>query len=132
MISGGCNCGAIRYNMDPKVLHHALCHCRDCRRATGAPAVSWALVKNDQIEITGTPRSYESSAGTYRLFCDTCGTSLFYKNETVFPGMIDVLSATLDDPDAVALGGQIQTAERIGWMSKLDDLPSFERFPAGS
>lgn len=130
MIQGGCNCGSVRYEMEAAALHHALCHCRDCRRSSGAPASAWALVRNDQITITGQPKAYASSEGAERLFCDNCGTSLFYRNETIFPEMIDVMSATLDDPDAIPLGGQIQTDERIGWMGKLGELPSFPRFPA--
>lgn len=131
MIEGGCHCGSIRYQMDTAVQHHTLCHCSSCRKASGAPAVSWALVRNDQIKITGTPKAYASSEGTQRLFCDNCGTSLFYVNESIFPDMIDVQSATLDNPDSIPLMAQIQTAERIGWMSELHTLPSFERFPAG-
>lgn len=129
MLSGRCHCGAIHYEMTAEVEHHALCHCADCRRASGAPAVSWALVKREDIRIEGQPKSYASSPGAQRLFCGDCGTSLFYLNENIFPGMIDVQSATLDDPDAIPLGGQIQTAERIGWMTTLDELPAFDRYP---
>lgn len=129
MLSGGCHCGAVRYQMSADVAHHSLCHCMDCRRASGAPAVSWALVKRDDIRIEGQPKAYASSPGTQRLFCADCGTSLFFVNEAIFPGMIDVQSATLDDPDAIPMQGQIQTAERIGWMAILDTLPAFERYP---
>lgn len=129
MIKGGCHCGAVRYEMSSDVMHHTLCHCSSCRKASGAPAVSWALVRNDQIKIEGQPKSYASSEGTRRLFCSACGTSLFYINESIFPDMIDVQSATLDDPDAIPLMAQIQTAERIGWMAQLHTLRSFERFP---
>ena len=129
MLSGRCHCGAVRYQMSADVAHHSLCHCTDCRRASGAPAVSWALVKRDDIRIEGQPKAYASSPGTQRLFCSDCGTSLFFVNEAIFPGMIDVQSATLDDPDAIPMQGQIQTAERIGWMAILDTLPAFERYP---
>jgi len=54
---------------------------------------------------------------------------LFYTSEAVFPGMTDVQSATLDDPDALPLQVQIQTAERIGWMETAHRLPAFERYP---
>ena len=57
------------------------------------------------------------------------GPGLFYTNDGIFPGMIDIQSATLDDPDALPLQAQIQTADRISWMTRLDDLPSFERYP---
>src|SRR3546814_1033580 len=64
-----------------------------------------------------------------RHFCADCGTGLFYTNEQAFPGQIDVQTATLDDPDLIPAQVQIQTAERIGWMEKLDQMPSFERYP---
>ena len=129
MPSGGCHCGAVRYEMTAEVAHHALCHCGDCRKASGAPAVAWAMAATDQVTITGEPLTYASSEHGRRLFCGACGTGLFYTNDVVFPGMIDVQSATLDDPDAIPLQAQIQTAERIGWMGHLGDLPAFERYP---
>jgi len=129
MPSGGCHCGAVRYEMTTEVAHHALCHCTDCRKASGAPATAWAMAAADQVTITGEPLTYASSEHGRRLFCGACGTGLFYTNDVVFPGMIDVQSATLDDPDAIPLQAQIQTAERIGWMGHLGDLPAFERYP---
>ena len=62
-------------------------------------------------------------------FCGDCGTGLFYTNEQIFPGKIDVQIATLDDPDLIPAQAQIQTAERIGWMERLNELPIFERYP---
>ena len=129
MLTGGCHCGAIRYETADEAVHHALCHCTDCRKCAGAPAVAWALAPVGQVKITGEPVWYASSEHGRRGFCGGCGTGLFYTNEVIFPGQIDVQSATLDDPDAIPLQGQIQTAERIGWMGGLDHLPSFERYP---
>lgn len=128
MLEGGCHCGAVRYSM-PAEARHALCHCADCRKAAGAPAVSWALAPVDQVRITGETREYASSEHGRRHFCPTCGAGLFYTNAQIFPGQIDVQTATLDDPGALPLTAQIQTAERVGWMVGLDDLPAFERYP---
>ena len=127
--SGQCHCGAIRYTMPTAVEHHALCHCQDCRRHAGAPMVGWGLVSQADLQMTGEPKIYASSEHGRRHFCGTCGTGLFYTNETIFPGQIDVQTATLDDPDLIPAQVQIQTAERIGWMKNLDALPSFERYP---
>lgn len=127
--SGQCHCGAIRYSMPTAVEHHALCHCQDCRRHAGAPMVGWALVSQADIEIAGTPKIYASSEHGRRHFCADCGTGLFYTNDQIFPGQIDVQSATLDDPDMIPAGAQIQVAERIGWMETLDELPTFARYP---
>ena len=129
MLSGKCQCGLVRYRMPEAVRRHSLCHCADCRKASGAPAVDWALTATDELEIKGAPRTYQSSEQGRRFFCDQCGTGLFYTNQTIFPGMTDVQSATLDDPDALPLQAQIQTAERIAWMADLHALPAFDRYP---
>jgi len=126
---GGCHCRAIRYAVSGDPAHHAMCHCTDCRRASGAPAVSWALFARDAVRIGGAPSIYASSEHGRRHFCGTCGTSLFYTNDAIFPGQIDIQSATFDDPGMLTLQCQVQTAERIGWMERLDDLPAFERYP---
>ena len=118
--SGQCHCGAIRYSMSTAVEHHALCHCTDCRRHSGAPMVGWGLVGNDAIEISGTAKIYASSEHGRRHFCGDCGTGLFYTNDAIFPGQIDVQIATLDDPDLIPAQAQIQTAERIeGLLARL-------------
>lgn len=127
--AGQCHCGHIRYSMPVAVEHHALCHCTDCRRHSGAPMVGWGLISQDALEMTGSPKVYASSEHGRRHFCGDCGTGLFYTNEAIFPGMIDVQVATLDDPDLIPAQVQIQTAERIGWMEKLEEMPSFERYP---
>ena len=44
MITGGCHCGAIRYQAEGEALVHALCHCTDCRRHAGAPMVGWTMM----------------------------------------------------------------------------------------
>jgi hypothetical protein len=91
--------------------------------------VAWGLVRRDQIAIEGETKDYASSEHGRRHFCPACGTSLFYTNDVVFPGQVDVQVCTLDDPDAIAPSAQIQVAERIGWMERAHDLPAFERYP---
>lgn len=129
MLHGQCHCGQVQYEMPEEVAHHALCHCTDCRRCSGAPAVAWALAPRDKVTITGNLKSYRSSEHAVRQFCPECGTGLFYLNEQIFPGMVDVQSATLDDPGGMPIQAQIQTAERIGWMEDVHELPGFERYP---
>jgi hypothetical protein len=129
MLTGRCHCGAVTYEMAPETIHQALCHCGDCRRSSGAPMVAWAMVPADRVKISGETRVYASSEHGRRHFCAVCGTGLFYTNEAVFPGLIDVQTATLDDPDGLQPTMQIQVAERIGWMATAHELPAFERYP---
>lgn len=129
-MQGGCHCGAIRYEVSGTPVYHALCHCTDCRKSSGAPAVAWALFPAGAISVTGTPKVHASSEHARRHFCPDCGSGLFYTNEVVFPGMMDIQSAALDDPDTIPLGIHVQTAERIGWMKTAHELPQFERYPS--
>jgi hypothetical protein len=129
-ITGGCHCGAIRYELQGEAITHALCHCTDCRRCAGAPMVGWTMYPEGQLKVTkGTPKIYRSSENGRRQFCPDCGSGLFYTNAVVLPGIVDVQSGTYDNPDAVPARIHIQTAERIGWMAKAHELPSFERYP---
>ena len=90
-ITGGCHCGAIRYEVQGDLIVHALCHCADCRRHAGAPMVSWAMYAEDAVKVTqGEPKIYASSEHGRRHFCANCGTGLFYINQNMLPGIIDV------------------------------------------
>lgn len=129
MLEGGCHCGAVRYRMSEETAHVAICHCGDCRRHSGAPMVGWAAVKREGVAITGELAEYASSEHGRRQFCPKCGTALFYVNEAALPGLIDVQTGTLDDPEALPPTAQIQTAERLNWVERLDALPAFARFP---
>ena len=127
---GGCQCGAVRYGVSGTPQHVALCHCEGCRKSADAPMVAWAAFAEDELEVLqGEAKTFNSSGKTMRSFCGTCGTGLFYRNEEYLPGIVDIQSATLDDPSVFAPGAHIQTAERISWMADCHTLPAFERFP---
>lgn len=127
---GRCHCGAIHYEItgEPQVV--ALCHCTDCRRSAGAPFVAWAMFPDSSLEVTkGTPKTINSSGTARRSFCAECGSGLFYRNEAVLPGIVDIQTGTLDDPNALPPTIQIQTAERLHWVTGVNAMPQFERFP---
>lgn len=127
---GGCHCGAVRYEVSGEPQHVALCHCADCRKSAGAPMVAWAAFAEDEFKLLqGELTTFNSSGTAMRSFCPKCGTGIAYRNAEYLPGIVDIQSATLDDPDALPAGAHIQTAERIGWMGSAHSLPEFERYP---
>ena len=129
-LSGGCQCGAVRYSVEGEPQHVALCHCADCRKSAGAPMVSWAAFAEDQFSLEqGELTTFNSSGSALRSFCPKCGTGIAYRNAEYLPGIVDIQSATLDDPQALPAGAHIQVAERIGWMETAHDLPQFKRYP---
>jgi hypothetical protein len=127
--AGGCRCGAVRFEVDGAPEHSTFCWCTECRRSAGAPVVLWTLFARDAVRITGTPTVYESTPGTIRQFCGTCGTGLFYSNEAIFAGKIDVQGAAFDNPDAFTPQAHIQVADAPAWRAGMADLPHFDRYP---
>ena len=130
MPTGHCHCGSIRYTVSGEVKHHAVCHCEDCRRCSGALLVPWIAFAPEGLTITqGQPKVYQSSEHGERHFCVNCGTGLFYFNETMLPGIVDIQSATLDNPEDFAPQAHIQMADALPWEEGLATLHKFERFP---
>lgn len=129
-LSGGCQCGAVRYEVDGEPQHAALCHCSDCRKSAGAPMVAWAAFAESEFKETkGAAKAYNSSGASMRSFCGDCGTGLYFRNADTLPGIVDIQIATLDDPEALPAIGHIQVAERISWMEHAHTLPHFARYP---
>ena len=129
MITGRCQCGSIQYEVQGDPVYSALCHCSDCRKSAGAPMVGWALFPEDKLSVTGDPQRFQSSENVTRSFCGTCGTGLFYANAEIFPGMVDIQTATFDDQAAFPPALHVQWAEAAPWMKDAHKLPKFDRFP---
>ena len=87
-----------------------------------------SLPKNFRV-TSGEAIAYNSSGASWRHFCGACGTGLYFINEDMLPGIVDIQSATLDNAQDHAPGAQIQTAERLGYMGKLSQMPEFDRYP---
>lgn len=123
MLSGGCLCGAIRYQADGVPFHSTLCHCSMCRRASGAPVVAWFSVERSAFRFTdGVPTRYRSSARGARSFCQRCGTQLTFEDAR-FPEEIDVTTCSLDDPAALPAADHVHVGTRVPWLQIRDGLP---------
>lgn len=130
MASGGCHCGAVRYSVTGEMHHNAVCHCNDCRRSSGAVRVPWAAFAKDTLTVeSGSPSVYRSSEHGERHFCGQCGTGLFYYNEQMLPGIVDIQAVTFDDAAQRAPQAHIQVVDSRPWQASLAALPRFDRYP---
>jgi hypothetical protein len=124
---GGCLCRSVRYRITSEPLAQALCHCRSCRLAAGAPAVAWIVVNRSDFAFVGAdPMRFRSSPDVIRTFCGRCGTPLTYQHDDS-PDTIDVTAATLDLPDAFPPAKEIWVEHRIAWMPANARLPQYPR-----
>jgi GNAT superfamily N-acetyltransferase len=122
-LSGGCLCGAVRYRAvaAPRRVTH--CHCGLCRRAGGAPFVTWATFAAADLAVTqGVPAERRSSPRAVRSFCAACGTALTFR-EDACPDLVDVTVGSLDRPELVTPLDHIHTASKLPWLRLNDRLP---------
>jgi hypothetical protein len=126
-IEGGCLCGSIRYRASGGHHGSMICHCRTCRRLSGAPVVAWLSLLTGQFRITrGKPVAFHSSPDVTRTFCAACGTPLTYQRADT-PDEIDVTTCTLDAPERFPPTHHSWMAHDLDWVSFGDGLPTFRQ-----
>ena len=127
---GGCQCGAVRYTLVGEPAWVAHCHCRDCRRATGALVATYAGYREDTVKFEqGEPSNYESSPGARRGFCSRCGSSICYASHR-WPGELHMLVAGFDDPSQLRPQVHVYVKDRLPWHHIGDGLPQFLTVPS--
>lgn len=134
VLRGGCNCGAVRYEIASKPLAVIACHCTSCRRQSGAAFSVNLVVRADTMTVEGELASWldpdtESGAPIQRQFCGTCGSPI-RSVPTAAPKMIALKVGTLDAPEAFAPVMHIWTRSALPWATIPDGLPRFEKGPA--
>lgn len=112
--SGGCQCGAVRYNLEGPLSAAYACHCGECKKQS-ASAFSLSIpMKYEQLTVSGQPSVFEtkaySGAAKYNYFCHQCGTRLWHSG-TNPPEAITLKVGTLDDPSNIEPLGHL-------WVSK--------------
>ena len=125
---GGCMCGAIRYRIGGPPTYAGICHCDDCRRATGGAYVPWFGVTPENFEVTtGELTEHESSPGIWRGFCGRCGSSLSFRGKDWTD--IAITIASLDEPNAITPESNVFLRERLHWVTVNEDMRNYDGLP---
>lgn len=124
ILTGGCQCGAIRFALKAVPHKVSICHCRMCQKASGAPFASLAEIDRAHFTWTrGQPAAFSSSTIAERDFCATCGTPLSFRN-TTNGSRIEIMTGAFDRPDRIVPTRQYGTEARLGWVVGIPNLPS--------
>ena len=118
-ISGGCQCGAVRYSVE-EFGRASICHCRMCQKAFGGfygPLVTGLGLKWTR----GKPKDYASSNAITRGFCGNCGTPLTYVVNSV--DEVEISIGSLDDPNLAAPILQVNDNDKLPFVDGLHQLP---------
>lgn len=99
-VSGGCLCGAVRFELKLPSKWCAHCHCSMCRRAHGAGYVTWVGMESSRFRLVKGEqqlRWYASSPDARRGFCDTCGSTMLFESKR-WAGETHVALGCVDGP----------------------------------
>ena len=123
VLTGGCQCGAIRFAVSAPPVKVSICHCRMCQKASGAPFASFADIERSDFAWTrGQPAAFRSSSIAERDFCATCGTPLSFRR--IDGPRIEIMTGAFDRPDRVIPTQQYGSESRLGWVVGIANLPS--------
>jgi hypothetical protein len=123
VLTGGCQCGAVRFALKAVPVRVSICHCRMCQKAAGAPFASFADIEHTDFAWTkGQPASFRSSSIAMRDFCAACGTPLSFRR--IDGPRIEIMTGAFDRPDRVIPTRQFGTESRLGWVVGISNLPS--------
>lgn len=132
--SGGCRCGAVRYECSAEPVLTAYCHCRDCQYAAGGPFSTVLGVPARALSIKGETKGYQVTADSgntvTRRFCPECGSPLF-SELSASPGLMIIKVGSLDDPSWAKPTMNIWTDSAQPWCELSDELPRHGKQPQG-
>ena len=124
-LSGGCLCGAVRFQISAEPIAAYYCHCGICKKNAGGPFVSAATVRADAMTFTkGEPKAYESSPGFVRLFCGVCGTAMSFRKKSD-PKLASFRLGCLDNPNAVKPQFHMYSSDQVNWLQEAESLPRY-------
>jgi adenylate cyclase len=129
--TGGCMCGAIRYEASGPPNESGTCHCHKCQQFSGSAYFAFAAFAASAFRFTrGEPKLYRSTSIGERGFCPNCGSSLTFRyleswggDTKADPSQYWVGVGTLDHPEAVTLDFHYGVEGQLPWVHFDDDLP---------
>jgi len=132
MAKGSCLCGAVTWKASGELTPPSHCHCSMCRKANGAPFVTFTSCAVEDFEwISGEKNveRYESSPGLVRGFCKTCGSSV--PGTTPGNNRVFMPLGCMDESTGLSDGRHLFVGSKATWHTIADDLKQHETYPSG-
>lgn len=119
-ITGGCQCGAVRFSVSGALGRASICHCRMCQKAFAAPYAALVSAPDGLVWTRGARAYFRSSNQARRGFCAACGTPLSFEPDG---GAIELAIVAFDDPNALPPVIQHALDARVAWVDGTAQLP---------
>ncbi len=131
-ITGGCHCGAVRYEFSGEAIVGAHCHCDNCKKFSGAGHASNLVVPADGFTVTGEMSSYaykaESGNEMVRYFCPKCASPI-YGTGSGNSAAVVLRAGCFDDPSVFQAKVSLFTPVAAAWDHVDTNTASFDGMP---
>lgn len=130
-MTGGCNCGAVRYEISAPLVSASYCHCTRCQRRTGTAAAANGRIAHGSFQVVSGEdclRAWKPGAGFEKWFCGECGSALFSRSASD-PGEVGVRLGTLDDDPGIRPSYRQFVNYAAAWEPVPDD--GLTQYPEG-
>jgi len=132
-LTGGCACGAVRYELAEEPIFQLMCHCSDCRKASGSAFAEVLFVAADRLSMVGSePKFYsvkaESGRTMNRGFCETCGSPIMIRRPET-PQLAFIQAGSLDDPMIFKPAAEVFACRAQPAISPVKDAMRFDKGP---
>jgi hypothetical protein len=132
LMTGGCLCGALRYEARGEPIYMGHCYCVDCRKASGSGFIPFIGVAGDAMRVTGESREFRTKAArggdATRNFCPVCG-GLVFGGERGISDSFTIYAGSLDDPSVFQPTIAIFARYRPDWAIIPPGLTVYEDMP---
>lgn len=130
-LTGGCQCGQVRYRINAAPYVFYLCHCTECQRHTSSAFGESLRIKGSDLEVAGELKTYRrmSESGKTREghFCPDCGVRIVHGTQG--SDMVNIKAGTLDDATWLVPAGHIWTRSQQRFVAIGDDELQYEQQP---
>jgi hypothetical protein len=131
-ITGGCLCGAVRYECAAEPVAAGHCHCEDCRRTSGTGHGSHMAVPAAAFALSGEVKTFDKPADSGnvvgRAFCPTCGGAVYSVNSGN-KDLVFLRASSLNDLEVFKPQLVVYAAKAASWDLVDPSLPAFEEMP---
>jgi hypothetical protein len=132
VFTGGCLCGAVRYEAEGEPSATGHCYCGDCRKASGSGFIPFMGFPSGAVRFSGRTLQFRSKAASggdaVRNSCPVCG-GLVFGGEVGKDTSHTIYAGSLDDPSSFHPKIAIFTRDRPDWAIIPPDLTVFETMP---
>jgi hypothetical protein len=133
-LTGGCGCGAVRYEITSPLVSASYCHCTRCQRRSGTAASANGRAEPGSIRVVAGEdelQGWAPEGGSEKLYCGRCGSALFARPPGS-PHYAAVRLGSIDGDPGIRPQWHQYTAYAASWEELPDDgLPQYPEGPPG-